>query len=101
MHAQVIEISLEAAQPDVVERLIRTDLVPALREQSGFCGALHLTAQERSEALLVVLWETEDDAKRPHAFSTDRAEQLVSTSITDLLNLRAGSVTIWEVDARG
>ena len=83
MHAQVIEISLEAAQPNVVERLIRTDLVPALREQSGFCGALHLTAQERSEALLVV----------------DRAE-LVSTSITDLLNLRAGSVTIWEVDAR-
>ena len=99
MHAQVIEISLEAAQPDVVERLIRTDLVPALREQSGFCGALHLTAQERSEALLVVLWETEDDANGPHAFSTDRAE-LVSTSITDLLNLRAGSVTIWEVDAR-
>jgi len=99
MHAQVIEISLEAAQPDVVERLIRTDLVPALREQSGFCGALHLTAQERSEALLVVLWETEDDAKRPHAFSTGGAEP-VSTSITDLLNLRAGSVTIWEVDAR-
>ena len=74
--------------------------MPALREQSGFCGALHLTAQERSEALLVVLWETEDDAERPHAFSTNRAE-LVSTSITDLLNLRAGSVTIWEVDARG
>src|SRR3954452_7695333 len=100
MHAQVIEIRLEPAQLEVVERLIRGELVPALREQSGFCGALHLTAQERSEALLVVLWETEDDANRPHAFSTDGAEP-VAASIIDLLALRAGSVTLWEVDARG
>src|SRR4051812_4812192 len=99
MHAQVIEIRLEPAQLEVVERLIRRELVPALREQWGFCGALHLTAQERSEALLVVLWETEDDAK-PYVFSTDRAEP-VSTSIPDMLALRAGSVTVWEVDARG
>ena len=100
MHAQIIEISLEPAPLEAVERLIRQELVPALREQPGFCGALNLTERARSEALLVLLWETEEDAARPLASWIARVKS-PSAAMTELLALRPSSVTTWEVDARG
>ena len=39
MYAQVVELQLEPERLDELERLVRSELMPALREQSGFCGA--------------------------------------------------------------
>jgi hypothetical protein len=99
MHAQVIELQLEPERLDELERLVRTELVPALREQSGFCGALNLTDRERRETLLVLLWETEDEAARTLAQCAAPSRLALST-VTDLLAARSCSVTVWEVDAR-
>ena len=99
MHAQVIELQLEPERLDELERLVRTELVPALREQSGFCGALNLTDRERGETLLVLLWEREDEAARTLAQSAALLGQAFAT-VPDLVAARLRSVTVWEVDAR-
>ena len=99
MHAQVIELELEPERLEVLERLVRSELVPALREQSGFCGALNLTDRERGETLLVLLWEREDEAARTLAQNAALLGQAFAT-VTDLLAARPRSVTVWEVDAR-
>ena len=99
MHAQVIELQLEPERLEVLERLVRSELVPALREQSGFCGALNLTDRERGETLLVLLWEREDEAARTLAQSAALLGQAFAT-VPDLVAARLRSVTVWEVDAR-
>jgi hypothetical protein len=93
MYAQVVELQLEPERLDELERLVRSELVPALRKQSGFCGALNLTDRERGETLLVLLWETEEEAARPLGPSA-------ASSGLALLAARPRSVTVWEVDAR-
>jgi hypothetical protein len=100
MYAQVVEIGLEAERLELVERLVRDALVPALRQQTGFSGALHLTDRERAETLLVLLWETEGEATRPLA-SRVAGIGPAFASTSELLALRPRSVTVWEVDARG
>jgi hypothetical protein len=100
MYAQVIEIGLEAERLELVERLIRHALVPALRQQSGFSGALNLTDRERAETVLVLLWETRGQASRPLASRVARIGPAFA-STSELLALRPRSVAVWEVDARG
>jgi hypothetical protein len=99
MYAQVIEVRPQPARLEVMERLVRDELVPALREQSGFCGALNLTACAGGETLLVLLWETEEEAARPLATGAAPFGKAFAT-VTELLASRSCSVTVWEVDAR-
>jgi hypothetical protein len=99
MYAQVIELRLEPERLEGLERLVRSELVPALREQTGFCGALNLTDRGRADSLLVLLWETEDEAARPLAQGAAPFEQALAT-VTELLATRSCSTTVWEVDAR-
>jgi hypothetical protein len=97
MHAQVIELQLEPDRLEELERLVRSELVPALRAQPGFCGALNLTDCERAVTLLVLLWETEGEAARTLAQSAAPSGLALST-VTDLLAARP--FTVWEVEAR-
>jgi hypothetical protein len=99
MYAQVIELPLKPERLEELERLVRYELVPALREQEGFCGALNLTDRERGETLLVLLWEREAEAALPLAQSAAPLGQGFTT-LTDLVAARSCSVTVWEVDAR-
>lgn len=46
-----------------LDATVRDQLVPSLRVQEGFCGALHLVRPRDGEALLVLLWETEEHAR--------------------------------------
>ena len=85
MYAQVFE--LVGAEPgERLNRFISCELLPALRTGSGFSGALSLLRRETGELLLLVLWETEDDAARP---------------LTPCLAaLTSSGPEIWEVGAR-
>jgi hypothetical protein len=85
----VIETSIQPDRLELLERLVRSELVPALRGEPGFCGALSLVDRERAAALLVLLWETEQDAARPRIFATE------------LAGVRLSPSTVWEVTARG
>ena len=100
MYAQLIETRLEPERLKELVRLVRCELVPALRGQAGFCGALNLTHRERAESLLVLLWETEDEATRPLRLGAAPFQQARAT-LTEFLTARSCAVTVWEVDARG
>jgi hypothetical protein len=99
MFAQLIEARLSRTRLRMLEQIVRGELMPALREEPGFCGALSLTDRSKAESLLVLLWETEEQASRP---LTPGAPPFANSSTT-VSALRASEscvVTIWEVDAR-
>ena len=100
MYAQLIETRLEPERLEVVERLVRNELLPVPREQPGFCGALDLTGRERAQTLLVLLWETEEDACLPLIERVASFAKAFST-VSELLACGSCSVSVWEVDARG
>jgi hypothetical protein len=63
MYAQVLR---EDATPDgcrALDEVIRDALLPSLRLQEGFCGAMHLVSTRDEEAMLIVFWETEQQAR--------------------------------------
>jgi hypothetical protein len=94
MHAQVFELA--GAEPsERVSRAIQGELLPALRSENGFCGALTLVRQEAGQMLLIVFWETESQAARP----------LVPSLVVFLEEVGAAGSTggrpeSWEVGAR-
>jgi hypothetical protein len=86
VYAQIIEGRLPPERLDDLERAVR-DLLPALRAAAGFCGLVSLVERELGAALLVLLWETEEEAAGSH--EADLKQLLGSCS-----------TTIWEVDDR-
>ena len=89
MYAQVIETSVPPEQLALLERVVRSKLLPALREEPDFSGAMSLVDRDRGATLLVLLWETPADAARPRA------------SVTELPGMSLSPTTVWEVNARG
>ena len=89
MYAQVIEASVESHRLQGLERLVRSVLFPALREEPGFCGAMSLVDRDRAATLLVLLWETEGDSAR------------LPACVAALPGVRVSPPAVWEVNARG
>jgi hypothetical protein len=94
VYAQVFELP-GAEQSERLNRSIHGELIPALRAEGGFCGALSLVRRETGEMLLLVFWETENEATRP--LLPCLAALLDELGTTG----RSGCVPeIWEVGAR-
>jgi hypothetical protein len=64
LYAQVFELP-GAEQSEPLDRTIQCELLPALRSENGFCGAVSLVRRDAREMLLLVFWETETQAVRP------------------------------------
>jgi hypothetical protein len=99
MFAQLIATRLAQNRLAMLEHIVRRELIPALREESGFCGAMNLTDRAKAETLLVLLWETEEQASRPLARGSAPFAN-ASYTISELLASDSWVVTIWDVDAR-
>jgi hypothetical protein len=98
MYAHIIESQLMPERLGELDRLVRCELLlPALRAESGFCGAVSLVERERGAALLVLLWETEEEGVRPFASTAPEVREAFS-ALTTLLGSHSG--VIWEVNAR-
>jgi hypothetical protein len=94
VYAQVFEL-LNPERGELLNRSIYGELLPALRTEEGFCGALSLVCRETGELLLLVLWETEDEAARPLAPSLAALVEGRGIGGTT-----SGRPEIWEVGAR-
>jgi hypothetical protein len=78
-----------------LSRTVQNELLPALRSEKGFSGALTLVRRDAGEMLLLVFWETETQAVRP----------LVPALVGFLAEAGATGPTgslplVWEVGAR-
>ena len=47
-----------------MDRIVTGDMVPALQDEPGFAGALNLVDRTSGNALMIILWETEEQARR-------------------------------------
>ena len=93
MYAQVLR---EGATPDTgraLDELIRDALLPSLRLQEGFCGALHLVSARDVEAMLIVFWETEKQAQ-------DAGTLAAFGALAPGASGQIGTAWIWEVTQR-
>jgi hypothetical protein len=65
MYAQVIEGGTTPAQRGDMNRLVTDELIPALQDEPGFAGALNLADADNGDGLMVILWTSEEQARRP------------------------------------
>ena len=93
MYAQALEISSRASE-DLSQTICR-ELLPALRTERGFSGALSLVDRETENTLLLIFWETEEEAARP--LPPYFATLLAKLGLPDAA---ADTPRVWEVDAR-
>jgi hypothetical protein len=99
MYAQLIQGGTTPERRPEMDRIVTDDLVPALHEEPGFAGALNLVDRETGNALMIVLWETEAQARRALGeYGGAFLRALAGIAAISTGNRRPMSV--WEVNAR-
>jgi hypothetical protein len=99
MYAQLIEGGTTAARRTDMDRIVTDEMVPALEAEPGFAGALNLVDRDSGDAMMIVLWETESQARRGLA-------EYGGAFLKALANVAAIStgtrrpISVWEVNAR-
>ena len=99
MYAQLIEGGTTPARRTDMDRVVTDEMVPALEAEPGFSGALNLVDRVSGDAMMIVLWETEAQARRALA-------EYGGAFLRALANVAAIStgtrrpISVWEVNAR-
>jgi hypothetical protein len=99
MYAQLIQGGTTPERRPEMDRIVTDDLVPALHEEPGFAGALNLVDRETGNALMIVLWETEAQARRALGeYGGAFLRALAGIAAISTGNRRP--LSVWEVNAR-
>ena len=100
MYAQLIEGGTTPdRRSDMDIRIVTDDMVPALHEEPGFAGALNLVDRASGNAMMIILWETEEQARRALAeYGTAFLKALASVAAISTGTRRP--ISVWEVNAR-
>jgi heme-degrading monooxygenase HmoA len=61
MYARVAQVRIQPECVPEATRIYQESVVPALRQQAGFKGALLLTQPESGRGISITLWATEAD----------------------------------------
>jgi hypothetical protein len=99
MYAQLIEGGTTPDRRTQMDRIVTDEMVPALQDEPGFAGALNLVDRDSGNAMMIVLWESKDQALRPLA-------EYGGAFLKALANVAAIStgtrspISVWEVNAR-
>ena len=99
MHAKVIRHETGGETRAAMERIVCRELIPALRAEPGFAGAMSLLDPQTGEAMTIVLWKSPEHARRP-------LERSGASLAMALSRLRALSwcgrerISVWEVSIR-
>ena len=99
MYAQLIEGGTTPDRRADMDRLVTDAMVPALQSEPGFAGALNLVDRDSGNALMIVLWETEAQARR--ALSAYGGAFL--KALADVAAISTGTrrpISVWDVNAR-
>jgi hypothetical protein len=99
MYAQLIEGGTTADRRPEMDRLVTDAMVPALEAEPGFAGALNLVDRASGNAMMIVLWETEAQARRALAeYGGAFLKALASVAAISTGTRRP--ISVWEVNAR-
>jgi hypothetical protein len=99
MYAQLIQGGTTPEQRPEMDRIVTDQLIPALHAEPGFTGALNLVDRDDGNALMIILWDTEAQARRPLAeYGSAFLKALASVTAITTGNRRPMSV--WAVNAQ-
>jgi len=99
MYAQLVQGGTTPDRRLEMDRIVTDELIPALHEEPGFGGALNLVDRDTGNAMMIVLWETAEQAGRPLAeYGGSFLRALASIAAISTGNRQPMSV--WEVNAR-
>jgi hypothetical protein len=99
MYAQVIEGGTTPDLRNKMDKIVTDEMIPALESEPGFAGALNVVDRDSGDAMMIVLWDTEAQARR-------ELSQYGGGFLQALANVAAIStgtrrpISIWEVNAR-
>ena len=99
VYAQLVETGTMPDRRVELDRIVSDRLIPALKEERGLAGVLHLVDRETGDVLLIVLWESADQAQR---LLNDRGPSLLEayTSFAAVSTSARSRHSVWEVATR-
>jgi hypothetical protein len=99
MYAQLVKGGTTPDRRSEMDRIVTDELVPALHDEPGFAGALNLVDRETGNALMLILWETADQANRSLSAYGQRFLKALA-SIAAISTGNRAPISVWEVNAR-
>ena len=99
MYAQLVQGGTTTAARPEMDRIVTDELIPALTDEPGFGGALNLADRETGKAMMIVLWETAEQARRPLNDYGQRFLRALA-SVAAISTGNREPISVWEVNAR-
>ena len=99
MHAQVIEGGTTPEFRDKMDRIVTDEMIPALSNEPGFAGALNVVDRDKGDAMMIILWETEAQARRELSHYGGAFLQALANVAAISTGTRR-PISVWEVNAR-
>ena len=82
-----------------MDRLVSEEMLPALDAEPGFAGALNLVDRATGNAMMIVLWDSEAQARRALAeYGSAFLKALAGIAAISTGTRRP--ISVWEVNAR-
>ena len=98
MYAQVVQGGTTLAQRAEMDRIVIEDLIPALQQEPGFRDAMNLVDRDTGNGMMIILWETKEQAERP---LPDYGAPFLK-ALAEIAAISTGNrepISIWEVNA--
>jgi hypothetical protein len=99
MYAQLIEGGTTPERRTEMDRIVTDEMIPALHDEPGFAGALNLVDRASGNAMMVVLWESREQAARPLKDYGDGFLRALA-SVSHISTGTRKPISIWDVNAR-
>lgn len=97
MFAQVITGTAATGQHTGIGHLERDELATAVQQEPGFSGALNLVDGASGKVMLIVLWDTREQAELAVSLHGTEFRQALSR-ITHISADTLSANSVWEVD---
>jgi hypothetical protein len=99
MHAQVIAGGTTPELRGQMDQIVTDELIPALRTEPGFAGALNFVDRDNGHATMIVLWDTAAQARRELS-EYGAAFLKALANVTAISTGNREPMSVWEVNAR-
>jgi hypothetical protein len=99
MYAQVVEGGTALEHRAEMDAIVHEQLLPALQREPGYAGAMNLVDRATGNAMMIVLWEREEQAKRPLPEYGDAFLRALA-AITAISTGQRKPITVWDVNAQ-
>ena len=99
MYAQIIEGGTTPERRHLMDRLVTDEMLPALAVEPGYAGALNLVDRDSGNAMMIVLWDTEPQARRALA-EYGGAFLRALAGIAAISTGTRRPISVWDVNAR-